>query len=317
MSITKNHQSTKTLYALCHAAFPERAVSSITELTEGMFNAAYRVCFADGGASVLKISAADASGLLTNEVNLMQAEVAAIKLAHEHHLPFVAQVQYADFTRTHCSGNYFFMDCLPGQSLNSCRSEYTPEAFAHMMKQVGAFQRKTKAIHGHMFGLLGDDRRFDSQYELMVYLFRNVLHDAAQMQVDLGVSAEEILTQLAKDRPVFEDVKTPSLVHWDMWEGNIFVEHGELCGVIDWERAMWADPLADDRFRRHNRHPAFLEGFGQTEFTTAELQRMAWYDLFLYATMITESFYRQYDNIEGTLGWLRPLFQETWAALTR
>ena len=96
MSVTKNHQSPEAIRALCNAAFPSRTVSAITELTEGLFNIAYRVDFADG-ASVMKIAAADTSGLLSNEVNLMAAEVAAIRIAREHGLTLVPQVQYADF----------------------------------------------------------------------------------------------------------------------------------------------------------------------------------------------------------------------------
>lgn len=312
MSVTKNHQSTETLHALCEAAFPHRKVLAVTELTEGMFNAAYRVDFANGGASVLKIAAADAFGLLSNEINLMQAEVAAMRLLHEHGLPHVAQVQYADFTRTRCTGSYFFMECLPGRSLNAYRSELTEAEIQHVLTQVGQFQRQMSAIHGEQFGLLGDERRFPTLYGLVRYMFENVLRDAQAKQVELGLSADELLSRLAADRPLFDDVKAPSLVHWDMWEGNIFVENSELCGVIDWERAMWADPFMDDRFRRHTRNPAFLAGYGQTEFSPAEMRRIAWYDLFLYITMVVECFYRQYADSDGMLGWLRPLQEAAW-----
>ncbi len=313
MSITKNHQAPEALRALCAAAFPHREVSAVTELTEGMFNAAYRVDFADGGASVLKIAAGDASGLLSNEVNLMQAEVSAMRILRERGLPHVAQVEYADFTRTICSGNYFFMECLPGRSLSSCREELSDDEIAHVMTQVGAFQRQTAGIHGESFGLLGDTLRFPTLHGLIRHLYTNVLHDAAARSIDLGVDAAEVLARLDADEAVFAEVKTPSLVHWDMWEGNIFMENGELCGVIDWERAMWGEPLMDDRFRRHNRPAAFLEGFGQTSFSHAEQRRLAWYDLFLYLTMITESYYRQYADTDGLLGWLRPLVEAAWA----
>ena len=97
MSITKNRQSPEALRALCRAAFPDRTVASVTELTEGMFNAAYRIDFAEGGASVLKIAAADAKGLMSNEISLMQAEVRAMELLHAHGIPHVARVQHADF----------------------------------------------------------------------------------------------------------------------------------------------------------------------------------------------------------------------------
>ncbi len=43
MSITKNKLSPEEIRDLCHAAFPGRAIVRITELTEGMFNAASRI----------------------------------------------------------------------------------------------------------------------------------------------------------------------------------------------------------------------------------------------------------------------------------
>lgn len=311
MSITKNHQSPENLRAMCAVAFPGREIVAITELTEGMFNAAYRVDFVDG-ASVLKIAAGDASGLLSNEINLMQAEVAAMRIAREHGLTLVPQVQYADFSRTLCSGNYFFMECLPGCSMNSCRDQLTENEINHVHHQVGQFQRMTADIHGVDFGPLGLEQRFPTLHGLMRFLFTNVLRDAEKRSIDLQLSHGELLARLDADEALFAQVKTPSLVHWDMWEGNIFVDQGELCGIIDWERAMWGEPFMDDRFRSHNQPAAFLEGFGHTAFTPDEKRRIAWYDLFLYLTMVTESFYRGYEDIDGVLSWLRPLVADAW-----
>lgn len=317
MSVTKNHQSPDTLLRLCGAAFPGRAVSTVTELTEGLFNAAYRVDFADGGASVLKIAAGDTSGLLSNEIGMMQAEVAAMRILRERGVPHVAQVQYADFTRTICSGSYFFMECLPGRSLNSCRDELDANTLRRVLTQVGQFQREVSRIQGESFGLLGDKMHFDTLYALVRYMFENVLRDAKAKDVALPFSPEELLSRLEADHSLFGEVKTPSLVHWDMWEGNIFVQDGELCGVIDWERAMWADPFMDDRFRRHTRSESFLAGYGQESFTASEMRRIAWYDLFLYITMVTECFFRQYENASGMLGWLNPLLDASWEDVRR
>ncbi|MGN0794280.1 MAG: phosphotransferase family protein [Aristaeellaceae bacterium] len=317
MSITKNRQTPEVLRSLCAAAFPDRSVSAVTELTEGLFNAAYRIEFTDGDAAVLKIAAADSSGLLSNEINMMQAEITAMQLAQQYGLPYVPRVRYTDFSRTRCSGSFFFMDCLPGRSLNSCRNELSAQVQAHVQHQVGALQRRLTSIHSDHFGLLGDAHGFGSQYELVRYLFSNVLRDARARQVDLPFSDAELFSRLEGDRTIFDDVALPSLVHWDMWEGNLLVENGELSGVIDWERAMWADPLMDDRFRRHNRNAAFLEGFGQTAFSPAEQGRIVWYDLFLYTTMVTECFYRLYENKEGMLSWLRLLLNASWADVIR
>lgn len=314
MSITKNHQSPATLEALARKAFPGRVLHGVTELTEGMFNAAYRLDFADGSC-VLKVAAATPEGLLSNEENLMQAEVSAMRLAHQKGLPGVAQVLYADFSRSLCSGPCFIMEALPGRSLHACRSELSAEAIDHVMRQVGHFQRQMAGVRGESFGLMGSPERFPTLYGLIRRLFGNVLRDAAARSVALPLSAGDLLARLAADQSVFDEVATPTFVHWDMWEGNIFVENGRLTGIIDWERAMWGEPLMDDRFRRHNRCAAFLEGFGQSRFTPAETRRILWYDVFLYITMIVECAYRQYGGSPDAWSWLLPLLDASWSGL--
>lgn len=315
MSITKNRQSHETLCALASIAFPDKVVKSITELTEGMFNAAYRIDFEDGASSILKIAAATTQGMLSNEINMMQAEVAAMKLAREHHLPYVAQVQYSDFTRKHCDGSWFLMETMPGRSVNSCRSELSEDVLDAVMREVGRFQRQTATLHGSRFGLLGDENHFESLYDFICYLFGNVLRDASARTINIGFPPERLLARLKQDRAVFDEVTAPSFVHWDMWEGNIFVQDGQLSGIIDWERAMWADPYMDDRFRCHTRPKAFLEGFGQTEFSANEMRRMQWYDLFLFITMYVECFYRQYDNNTAFVSWIKSMLDASWKVL--
>lgn len=315
MGITKNRKSHQELLALAEAAFPGKAVTDITELTEGLFNAAYRFDFADGTASILKIAAASKDGLLSNEINMMQAEVAAMGLAHAHALPYVPRVQYSDFSCTQCDGTFFFMECMPGASLNSCKEQLSASTLADIHREIGLLQRRMAGIHSDSFGLLADDNRFGSLYELVVYLFRHVLGDAARRNVDLGTTGEHILSLLEMDRPCFDRVKTPCFVHWDMWEGNILVDGGQVTGVIDWERAMWADPLMDDRFRRHTRSEAFLQGYGQQTFTPEEQRRLLWYDLFLFTTMYVECFYRQYEENTGFVNWIQSERKLAWQGL--
>lgn len=316
MSITKNHQSTETLHALAAAAFPGKQVRSITELTEGMFNAAYRIDFTDDSASVLKISAASEEGLLSNEINLMQAEVNAMEMLRERGVDHIPQVQFSDFSRTLCSGTYFFMEVMPGRSLSSCKWELSDETINTVMHEVGLLQRQTANIHRLRFGLAGDKRQFDSLYELVHYMFSNVLGDAAKGGVDLGFNRCVLRTRLGRDRACFDEVKVPSLVHLDMWDGNIFVHDGHLSGVIDWERALWGDPFMDDRFRSQSQHPAFLESYGKTCFTPTEKRRLLWYDVFLYVTMLTECHYRQYDHPDWA-PWFSHLLKEAWEELAK
>ncbi|MDD6307484.1 MAG: phosphotransferase [Clostridiales bacterium] len=70
--------------------------------------------------------------------------------------------------------------------------------------------------------------------------------NAENKSVVIGVDKNDILSLLEKDKKIFDAVTQPVLVHWDMWEGNIFIKDGCITGIIDWERALWGEPLMDD-----------------------------------------------------------------------
>ena len=97
-----------------------------------------------------------------------------------------------------------------------------------------------------------------------------VLKDAEAKNVVIGYTPKAILEQLYQDKSCFEAVTQPVLVHWYMWEGNIFVSKGHVSAIIDWERAIWGEALMDDRFRRHTRTNYFLKGYGQEQFSYEE-----------------------------------------------
>jgi len=315
MAITKNKQSEAVIRRMVQNAFPKKQMASCTELTEGMCNTAYMICFADGSRSVLKIATKDNKGRMSNEVNLMEAEVTAMGLVCAADVVKVAQIQYYDKSNQICDGHYFFMEALEGESLSSVAERFSEEERAIINYKIGQVERQISSIQGKTYGLLGDTgRTYETLYDFVYMLISNVLSDAEKKGVTFSVSPEEILTLLKQYQAVFEEVKIPVLVHWDMWEGNIFVKDGNISGIIDWERAMWGEPFMDDRFRRHTQNKDFLRGFGQEEFTKNELSRILWYDILLYLTMMTEGAYREYED-DGLYQWTKPLFEASWKEL--
>ena len=315
MILTKNLQSDDALARMAAAAFPGRRMHSARELTEGLCNAAYRITLDDGTQTIVKIAPARADTLLSNEVGMMTAEVQAMRLVREQTTVPVARVYAHDTSHALCSSDYFFMEVMPGQSLYSLRQGMDDASLADIHRQIGRITREISSVTGRRFGCLGDERlQFDRLYDFVRLLLGNVLGDAARRQVDLGVQPTALMTALARDAAAFDEVSVPRLIHWDMWEGNIFVENGRVSGIIDWERAMWSEPLGDDRFRRHTRTDAFLEGFGQTSFTPSERRRILWYDVILYLTMMTEGSYRGYAD-DSQYRWTRPLFEASFAEL--
>ena len=312
MGITKNRQTKENIIRMAKAAFPQRGVPRIAELTEGMCNAAYKLTFEDGFQTILKIASPIKTGFMTNECNLMEAEVKAMKLVAQNTGIKVAAVYRYDTSKELCDGDYFFMESLEGTSWISVMDRLGEEENSRLRMEVGKLQKQLSEVTGDKFGLLGDSvHQFDNMYEFIYFLLNNVLNDAERRAVVTGVPKDRILAKLSRDKVLFEKIKTPTLVHWDMWEGNIFVKEGEISGIIDWERAMWGEPFMDDRFRYHNRHSDFLKGFGINELSEEELKRIYWYDILLYLTMMTEVTYREYED-DSQYQWVKPMFDKIW-----
>ena len=311
MAITKNKQTENTIRLMAKAAFPDLEVTSIKELTEGMCNVTYQICLDNGTESILKITSKDEQGRISNEVNLMEAEVRAMELVKKSKLVRVADIYLYDCSKTICDSDYFFMEKLEGDNFILIRERLTPKEVAQINYETGQIARKLTAIKNGQFGFLGDRERFDSLYDFVHKMLRNLIEDASKEDISLGINENTLLDNLAHDKSCFDKVTQPTLVHWDMWEGNIFVKEGHVSGVIDWERALWGEAYMDDRFRRHTRGEDFLRGYGQTEFSQSERKRIAWYDIILYLTMMIEVTYRKYDD-DGQYHWAKGMLHETY-----
>ena len=309
MAITKNKQSVETISNMAEKAFPDKRIAAVKELTEGMCNVTYDITFEDGSESILKIAAKDRRGNTSNEVNLMQAEVTAMKLASENCSFKVADIQYYDTSNTVCDGHYFFMEKLKGDNFAFVREKMSEDAIAIVDTEIGKISRELSQVKNPEFGFLGEDKRYDSLFLFVKHMLENLISDAGKKDIDIVYDGQTLLNQLETDKSAFEAVKEASLVHWDMWAGNVFVKDGHVSGIIDWERALWGEPFMDDRFRMHNRVEHFLEGFGQTSFSEDELKRLRWYDIILYLTMMIEVYYREFED-EGQYFWAREMLEK-------
>lgn len=311
MTMTKNKQTNDNIIRMAKTAFPDKQVSNIRELDDGFCNVTYDISFADGSESILKISAADRSGNTSNEINLMSAEVQAMRLVREHTTIKVAEVQYYDTTRKICSGDYFFMEKMKGQNYHYVKAQLPENTVSQINDEIGKISRQLTGITNEGFGFLGDSQRYSSLFDFTKVLLTNLLHDAKQKNVDIVYPEADFLNGLERDKAAFDGIGPAQMVHWDMWEGNVFVDHGHVSGIIDWERAMWGEAFMDDRFRYHSRNKDFLTGFGQTSFSDAELKRIRWYDIILYLTMMIEVYYREYEN-ENQYFWAKDKLITVW-----
>jgi Phosphotransferase enzyme family len=102
-----------------------------------------------------------------------------------------------------------------------------------------------------------------------------------------------------------DEVTTPVLVHFDLHDGNILVDTGDtarITGLIDAERALWGDPLADfvclallDDIHRDKEFLAgYREAGGPVTLDGSSPVRLALYRSYMYLIFLVEAGIRQY-----------------------
>jgi len=128
-----------------------------------------------------------------------------------------------------------------------------------------------------------------------------VLADAETFAVTLPASIADILEWFDARAVVLDEVTTPVLVHFDLWDGNILVESSaaghRIGALIDAERAFWGDPLAEfvslALYGDIERDTAFLDGYrgdgGAVTFDIAARRRLSLYRAYLYLIMWVET----------------------------
>ena len=299
-SLTKNKQSEETIRVMVNRAFGENSVKHIQELKEGFFNVAYEVELVNGKSVILKIAPKPESLIMSYEKNIMFSEVDSMKLvAQNTDLP-VPKIYYYDNSHEVCTSDYFFMEKITGKSLAALSDELEPDVKAKLMMEIGKMNAKINGICGKKFGYYGQpDMQGEEWYGTFCMMVELAFADALKLGIDLKVSKLELLERLEKDKQAFMEVKTPRLVHWDLWAGNIFVKDGQITGIIDFERCLWGDELMEVGFRTYGSDDDFLRGYRHDKLTPNEKIRARWYDIYLFLLVGLEYDYRHYDSDES------------------
>ncbi|HEX3022189.1 MAG TPA: phosphotransferase, partial [Lachnospiraceae bacterium] len=234
-AITKNKQSEETLALMIHRAFPSRAGLgySINEMDGGFCNVVYLIKFKNGEEYVLKIAPSDEIEMMTYEEGLLQTEVSVLKLIEEKTTIPAPRVIYADETRTICNASYFFMTKVEGESYVDVRKNFTEAEHLQIKKQLGQMSKEMNDIVGNQFGIYSIPSTYsNSCKEFMLKLFRMMLDDGMKAGSGLmHITYEELWHLIMEKSDSFLEVTEPRLIHWDLWDGNIFVKDKQISGI--------------------------------------------------------------------------------------
>lgn len=307
-SISKTQIAPATAAAIVERAFgADAALAELQELTEGFFNAAYLLRLAGGRRCVLKIAPPANVPVLRYERNIIYAEVATIELVRARTSVPAPAVLHFDDTCQLVGSPYFLMEYLPGVPLHHLRQRLSAAEQQPIDRAIGGYLREINAIGGAAFGYATPGApRYACWKDAFLAMLDGVLADGQALGIALPRPYATLREQVARQAHALAPIGTPQLVHWDLWDGNIFVdpETRQISGVIDFERALWGDPLMEFQFRAPANLPELDDAYGRRMLETGpQRQRRLLYNIYLYLIMVIECTYRQYPTDD----------QERWA----
>jgi fructosamine-3-kinase len=306
-SPTQREVSVAEVAVMAREAFgPATEIADAVPLSGGGFGTVWRVDLADGRQTVLKVGPAPEVRLLAYEAGMVGAEADYLRLVAER-APEVPTPRLL-----HQGRDWLFMTLVPGTPLPSLPADTDA---ATVRYECGAAVARLHAVSGDRFGYTGPRPHADTWPAAFTAMVEALLDDAVAWQVTLPVGPDRVRATVAAHQGVLATVATPTLVHFDLWDGNVLGSpDGRLEGLVDGERYLYGDPLIDfaspalfrDIFDEPD-HP-FLRGYRSVRpFTVdSDVRRRAWlYQLYLYLVMTVEFPSRGMTTISHAGRWAR------------
>jgi aminoglycoside phosphotransferase (APT) family kinase protein len=267
---------------LVESGIDPASVTSSEELTEGTFNTVYRIGLPSGDL-VLKYSPDPTAPVLSHEHDLIQTETEFYRAAFGK-LPVPEVI--------HAGADFLLMTALPGSTWASQGDSLDRPK---LRRELGGLIAELHQITGPGFGY-PQKGLVDSWNTAFLSMVNDVLADAVRFDVELPRPAEQIRGLVLARNELLADVRTASLIHFDVWDGNILVEDGRITGLIDGERALWGDPVAEFASLTlfGSLDDALAEGYG----APVDQERLSLYRAYLYLIMLVEGTPRGYEGPE-------------------
>jgi aminoglycoside phosphotransferase (APT) family kinase protein len=287
----------------------QRELAAFEELKEGFFNAAALLTLDDGTRMVLKAAPPADIAVLRYEKDILRAEVEAMRLVQARTSIPIPEILAYDVSCRLLPSPYFLMSYVPGTSLHKLQQQLSDDQRTQIRCEMGRITREIGQISGPAFGYWAQPEAPGVSWRTcFTNMVEGVLRDGEAASVQLPLPYDEIRRRMALHSPALDEIITPRLVHWDLWDGNIFVDplSGKITGLIDFERVLWGDPLIEAIFIDRNPDSQAIAGYGENLLSSPAGQtRRLLYNAYLFLIMVIECYYRHYATNDQE-NWTRP-----------
>lgn len=272
-------------------------ILELKQLNGGEFNSVYKVK-TDLDVFVIKIAPSEALKVLTYEKNIIESERFALEqLSHVKSVKIPRVIAYGCSQKKY---NYLIIEFVDGKMLSDIKlnSKNYDDVMFSLGKAVAEFHNISCNCG---FGYIQNGLK--STWRAAYYdMVNQIVRDAERVNCKIPYLSEA-LHMIDKAGFVFDEVKKPSVLHFDLWHGNIFVKDNQLSAVIDFERTILGDPLGDFIHLNYlppfdiNKNKPLIDGYNSVanhklSFNKNEMIRLYLMRVYLGLVACVEPYYR-------------------------
>jgi fructosamine-3-kinase len=285
---------------------PGQHLARLVPIGTGKHNRSYWVEAAAGDRWVLRVAPADHTGLLFYERRMMRQEPDLHRLIRARTTIPVAEIIVADFTRARLDRDWLLLSALPGRPMS--QAGLNPTSTGHVLASVGHHLRQlhallaTDCLGQRAYGYLGAHQpmlpqpTWEAAFGLM---WNRLLDDVVACGCYTPEQADTLRAAYERHRHHFGRPVEPHLLHMDIWAENILVdEHGQVSGLVDFDRALWGDPEIEFAVLDYCgiSQPPFWAGYGRERDVSPAAQiRQRFYLLYELQKYMPIAVWRRHD----------------------
>lgn len=258
--------SADEIAALCRHVFgTQTQVVSACELGSGLFNSTYLITLDNAVQAVLRVAPHAQAGAFAHERHLLRREQML-----EPHLSVVSHLiprtLTADFSHDLLDRDFVIQSFLSGELWDEVQGELTVADQDALWQQLAAIAKQIHATMGHCFGFPDSQSSFDRWSTAVSHITHIMRTDLAAMQLD-AAPTRLFADHLEAGRAWLDTVAVPHLLHGDLWPKNVLIDRSQsppkIVGLLDAERGIWGDPLAEWIFYYYDIPAAFWQVYGR------------------------------------------------------
>lgn len=272
-------------------------------LVGGLFNTTYFFQLAKPSKKIVcRLSPINSELLYNFEKCMMSHEQKLYELLESNEIPVPQFIGY-DASRDFINREYTLTEFIPSKPMNDV-TDLDEDSRKKLLIKVGKIAKKMHSIKSDYYGYpcLNDQKKHESWYDFLVSFLDEILERAEKYNLYNQSQITRIENLFTNNKTIFQYDDCGSLIHNDLWAGNILISKKRGCwdidAIIDIDRALFGD------YEFEFSAPwlicsELLEGYGiqLKDDNESKYKRDAYY--LIIQLMCADVWLTQYDNPEN------------------